>query len=248
MFIESSNGTANQAGTTFTANRGNASNGDLLLAFQQTNLGGGTVATPTGWTLLDRQATGTGPAAEIAVFYKTMAGDPIGYTLNGSSSGTGNSNVWIIAINGALVIPEISSKNSANIDPGPAVGLSLTTINNGDFIFGAYIIDSTFSSLSPQGFGAGDFGTLTGSGKLDVAVLTQSAAGATGNLNCNLSVSSNWAAMLVAIAGAGGSSQGGGGGGPAPAPDSPENVPVDGTPKGPALRIKSRRSGRWYGH
>lgn len=202
MFVESSSAVSNQSGATFSATRGAAVNGDLILSFQETYLGGGAApATPTGFTLLTRVAFGG--TSDLAVFYRTMNGDGTSYTFNNSAGGLSpTANVWTIVIFGALTTPENSTTNTGSSTTATATGV--TTINNGDLIFGAFAISGTAVTLTPNGFD-GDYGTIAGTDKLDLASLTQASNGPTGDKTCTLSGGgAAWAAILVAISPTGG--------------------------------------------
>lgn len=197
-FVSSSN-LPNQTGSTFDVDKpAGAANGNWLIAFQMTTLGGGTnPATPTGWTLIDRVGVDTG-AHDFAYFQKLVSGDGASYTFNGpGGSPLGNSaNVYITCWSGADT-PTQYTKNSGSGTTLTANGI--TTTQNNSYLLAGFAIGANLGgtwNMSPL-TELGVIGNVVN--RLNAGYVAQAVAGASGNKTASTGNSERWGAMLVAI-------------------------------------------------
>lgn len=246
MFIEAAASTADQSGATFSATRpaNGQNNLNLLLAFQSTSaMTGAAPATPTGWTLQDKITFNTN-ANNLACYYKVWFNEPASYTFNNDGGGAGNSNVWIISIAGAGMVPEQNSQNSGT--GTTATGTGFTTTNDSDFLFLGTTAGGLGTTITPQA-SMNDFTKIgtTGAG-LDVAWEALAAKAATGNRTAALGSSQVWATLLVAIFPQGGAPNPGGPSSTGQDPGLPVNRQTN-RPFQPNDRMPSRRTSRRYG-
>lgn len=197
-FVASSSA-ADQTASTFSVTKpSGAADGDWLIAVQGTDMassGGGQPATPSGWSLLDRQLFGS-TQYDIAVFIRQVNGDGASYTFNGAGSPSlsSNANVLIACFSGAGTPTQIT-KNSGTSSTLRAT--SLTTAENNSYLFGGWSIPSQ-NITAPGGMTAqGQLGTTL---KLRTAYVSQPTAGASGNKDASTAPSpSSYGALLVAI-------------------------------------------------
>lgn len=197
-FVSSSTA-ANQTGSTFSVTKpSSAADGNWLVAFQATSLGGGSAPTaPSGWSLLDRQTFAI--SYDIVCWIKLVSGDGASYTFNNASGGgMPSSNVYILCWSEADTPVQITTNTGSSSATATASGLTTATANS--YLIGGYAYNTNAGIVS---FG-GDLGTELGlignsAGQLNAFYGLQAAAGASGNKSAFINVSQDWGALLVAI-------------------------------------------------
>ena len=176
--------------------------GDLLLAAIATD-SAETVATPAGWTLVDR---GNNTEVTLAVFYRfAPATVPASYTF---SWGTGNNEQATGAMFRFTGVNATTPLDTAATYAGAASATptapTITTVTNGARIVRIFAADD--DDLNGTPYPAGHIGRVsaesnTGSGTctLGVAETSQATAGATGTAAFALLASEEWRAVTVAL-------------------------------------------------
>lgn len=189
---------ANSTAATFSVTKPpGATNGDWLVAFQETALGGGSApATPIGWTLLDRQTHNT-TGNDIACFIKLVNGDGASYTFNNAGGlPFGNyAQVNILCWSGAGTPTQIS-KNSGSSASWTASGI--TTAADGSYLQAGWGIDvnvNTAVSLPGGWTNLGNTGNATC--RLYTAYVSQPTAGASGDKTASADSQAYGALMVV---------------------------------------------------
>lgn len=196
-FVSSSTA-ANQTGSTFSVTKpSSAADGNWLVAFQATSLGGGSAPTaPSGWSLLDRQTFAI--SYDIVCWIKLVSGDGASYTFNNASGGgMPSSNVYILCWSGADTPTQIT-KNSGSGFTFTALGITTTIANT--YLAAAFGINSnvgaTWSLESPLT----DLGGIgDASARMDVGYLLRDTTGASGNKTAATGNSQGWGSLYVAI-------------------------------------------------
>jgi hypothetical protein len=210
-FVASSSA-EDQTGSTFPIDKPpGAADGDRLVAFQWTTLGGGTTpATPTGWTLIDTRSFGSA-VYELAAYKKQVSGDGSTYTFNGpGGSPLGNtSNVRIGCWSGAGD-PTQSSKNTGTSTTLRA--LSITTTDANSYLFAAFAIAEGLQNVSVPGGWTGQGQLGTGVVRGNTGYVLQAAAGASGNKDGSTAPNpANYGTMMVVVPPAAAAATGSGG-------------------------------------
>jgi hypothetical protein len=189
---------------TFTVTKptGTAS-GDILLAFQATNLGAsGAPSGPTGFALQD-SITFSGASVVLQCFWKLAGGaEPSSYTFN---NGPGQSSaVWLLSVqNASSSGPERDTTASGSFTP-VATGNTTPNVNH-ELLSVATCWLTTSNSIGSQAFSDGtsptDAGTITDSTTLalDVFYGSQTTAAAVQGTATINNLGAVWAAMIVAI-------------------------------------------------
>lgn len=196
--FRSSANAASQAGATFSVTKpAGTLDGDMLVAFQTTLLGGGsTPATPTGFTLLGSQTFSTSNDV-LQCFYKFAASEGANYTFNNAGGGLPTASVYLIAVQGApantLDLNVKTSGSSGTADPGAGTTafineLLLVAWAIGVNVSGTIAPDASFTALGAIG-GA--------NGLLNVGYKPQAAAGNTANTSATLDSSEAWGAYMT---------------------------------------------------
>lgn len=197
--FRSSSSVADQSGATFSVTKPTgAADGDLLIAYQATSLGGGGApATPTGWLVARAAVSWNGGINLLQCFYRVAASEGSSWTFNGPSGGMfPASTVCVVACQGPPgATPEPGSGgsgSSSTADPG-----AYSTLAANDLVLCAWA--NTFGSITPDGsFTA--IGSVGMSMQLNVGYKAQAAAGAVSPRSASLGFSGAWGSALVAVA------------------------------------------------
>ena len=176
----------NTAATTITINvPSGVANGNILLLTFITDAGG-SVTTPSGWTLWLAFANNR------AIFYRTASSEPASYTITQGSSST--CSACMVAFNNAAI--DVMGTISANTSP--SVADSITTTANGAFVFDYLAVNVASRSVTtPSGYTLLASDSDATSPSYALLYTTQTTAGATGTLS--VTVSGNMRSTLFSI-------------------------------------------------
>lgn len=191
---------AAQTGATFSVTKpAGTADGDLLVAFQATALGGGTPpATPSGWTLLTSQVYGT--TYLLQVFYKVAASEGASWTFNNAVGGLPTANVYAVAAQNAAATPEGST--TANGTSGTAGIGAYSTTNANDLLLSVWAIPANAGGTITPHASYTALGSVGGAtGLVNVGYKSQAATGAVSNATAALDTSYSWGSILVALNG-----------------------------------------------
>ena len=169
--------------------------GDILLAFVVVDFGSNVPAAPSGWTLLDSQATGP----SVASYYRVASSEPASYNWTLANAGVGS----MVAYSGVDTVNPINKHGGWNrtASSTTVTASSITPNLDGCMIVFAAGAGTTETYTGPSSYtGRIAYNDSGGFGSLRVADLQQSSAAATGAVTATLSAAANNDGTLIALA------------------------------------------------